>query len=450
MERFKAISRQIFIHDVKQEQAPWFRMEKIKELRRLGKLGITGNQPAIAAHVAMTTEERRRVTRCIMMQKVGNNTKDMKQYDEHVARINEMQQEEERPRTRHEVEPDQNEPKTDWLTRDEEKIVVKINRIAMGTAVKWPRRTRKEELHDDHEGGRYEEHEEKQNYSSRLLACTRCGAQQETKSKQLRTAEGYRAIHCRACGKQERTAHNCCTCGIIWHQCMIHRVDPPIHTSRKGNVDKVAIKGRSEEGKQLSSRRKTPAIVASNAKGHSSATGRRRRRNDQDANVIGHVKFKASTAKPKQEIIDRLRRRLAVSDNSIKCKDDGNLNAAWSRNKQHTIGDSKAGQSAKLEDEKGHRVCSHEMFVDHLMKLAASQTYDKGKCLKKDVNVNKVYKNSVTSMCKGRTYIVGSLHRRADETNDRGSIRSRAASAEEAIARLLNVAAPSRPSSDQV
>ena len=73
-----------------------------------------------------------------------------------------------------------------------------------------------------------------------------------------------------------------------------------------------------------------------------------------------------------------------MNDHSIKCSDDENLKADWSRNKQHATGDSKAGQSAKLEDENGHRVCSRETFVGHLMKLAASQKYDKGKFLRKD------------------------------------------------------------------
>ena len=57
-----------------------------------------------------TTDERKKITRNIMMQKVGNNPKAMKQYDEHVTRMEETQQLEERPM--HE---------TEWLTRTEEK-----------------------------------------------------------------------------------------------------------------------------------------------------------------------------------------------------------------------------------------------------------------------------------------------------------------------------------------
>ena len=34
MARFKAISRQIFTHEIRQEKAPWFKMEQRKELRR--------------------------------------------------------------------------------------------------------------------------------------------------------------------------------------------------------------------------------------------------------------------------------------------------------------------------------------------------------------------------------------------------------------------------------
>lgn len=218
---------------------------KRKELRRLGKLGVTGNQPAIAAFVAMTTEERKRITRSIMMLKVGNNTKDMKQYDEHVARMEDTQRSEERP-----------VQEADWLTRTEETILVKINRIAMGTVVRWTRKVTKSEQGDEHDRRKNDVQEEKQKYTSRLLACTRCGTQQETRGKQLRTDEGYRAMHCRACGRQERTAHNLCTCGIIWHQCVTHRVDPPVHTSRKNMIEKVADKGEDQRGKTAEQQKK--------------------------------------------------------------------------------------------------------------------------------------------------------------------------------------------------
>ena len=70
-------------------------------------------------------------------------------------------------------------------------------------------------------------------YSSRKLACTRCGHQQEAYRMQLRCREGFRAVHCPNCGKQERCLRNRCQSGTIWHQCHEHKVEPDRHISRK-------------------------------------------------------------------------------------------------------------------------------------------------------------------------------------------------------------------------
>ena len=61
-----------------------------------------GRQPAIAAYVGMTNEERLRLIRNILLQKVGSNPKTMKIYDEHVARIKHMCT---RPRTLNQNSP---------------------------------------------------------------------------------------------------------------------------------------------------------------------------------------------------------------------------------------------------------------------------------------------------------------------------------------------------------
>ncbi len=70
-------------------------------------------------------------------------------------------------------------------------------------------------------------------YQSRLLACTRCGSEQETKEKQLKISVGFRAIQCRSCGKQERVHSNKYSCNVIWHQRPVHRVDPTFDNARK-------------------------------------------------------------------------------------------------------------------------------------------------------------------------------------------------------------------------
>ena len=95
-----------------------------------------------------------------------------------------------------------------------------------------------------------------------MLTCTRCGAKQETKEMQLKVCAGFRAIHCKNCGKQERVLKNRCSCEVIWRQCPLHRIDPPFHTSRRGAKRR---RGETEEtGKKArlqSSTRQAPEIV---------------------------------------------------------------------------------------------------------------------------------------------------------------------------------------------
>ena len=55
---------------------------------------------------------------------------------------------------------------------------------------------------------------------------------------QLKTGEGDRAVHCRTCGKQERTLLNRCQYNVVWHQCPIYRIDPAEHIWRNVGVNK--------------------------------------------------------------------------------------------------------------------------------------------------------------------------------------------------------------------
>ena len=131
----------------------------------------------------------------------------------------------------------------------ENKILIRIARIAVGAAVKWKRK-----LTDkiSKGGNKEEEHnhaEEEARYKTRLLACTKRGATQETNGMQLTISAGFRAIHCKNCGKQERVLRNRCCCDAIWHQCPIHRIDPPYHASRKGRERKE--NGEEKTGKKV-------------------------------------------------------------------------------------------------------------------------------------------------------------------------------------------------------
>ena len=105
---------------------------------------------------------------------------------------------------------------------------------------------------------------ERQAYASRQLRCSNCNDVQETKWMQLRTKEGYRAIHCSKCGKQERTLMHPCQCGVICHQCLIHRVDPLVHASKKGIKKRKVAPVRKK--KMLSSTRRATLVLVAKKK----------------------------------------------------------------------------------------------------------------------------------------------------------------------------------------
>ena len=126
----------------------------------------------------------------------------------------------------------------------------------MGVPARWKRRiaygSQKEGEGGDNERKDDRKEDERKAYTTRLLACTRCGHHQETRWMQLRTKDGYRAVHCPACHKQERTQRSRCQCGHIWHQCTVHRVDPVVHRSRrapKKTEDERKASSREVEGK---------------------------------------------------------------------------------------------------------------------------------------------------------------------------------------------------------
>ena len=240
LKRFKAICRSITRHELDQTQSSWFDMERKARLRRLGGLAVVGNQPALQVHVKASVEEKAIIARSIMQQKIGSNPQTMKKYEELKAR-----------RKEHDDEGGER-----GRCEESQSILLKFARIAVECKVRWTRTLRprrEDEAPNDLQEGEHDK--STMPYSSRMIACNRCGLQQETKKMQLRTAEGYRAIHCKGCGKQERTSRNHCQCKVIWHQCDTHRVDPEVHASRKGLKD--PMKGASVDTK-LSSTRKAP------------------------------------------------------------------------------------------------------------------------------------------------------------------------------------------------
>ena len=302
--RFKTICRHIMRHETDADQAPWFRIDQRYNLKRLSRLGVEGNQPAIAAFVDMTKHEREVVARSIFMQKIGHNNKAMKQYDEHQKRVSEAA---EANQTTGDDGNDQREAK-------DNSMLIKINRVATRTAIRWKRITK--ESTEPTQSNHSTSADGRPTYTSRILPCSRCGNPKETSRMQLRTKLGYRAIHCRACGLQEVCSRSWCQCNIIWHQCTIHRIDPGVHASRKGLKKEKKLEDNPKHEVQASSKRKAPI---SRKEPHKQSTMRKKRRhNKHDSQYTRHVKFVISKSKPSAAMIERLKVRINEKAEQLK------------------------------------------------------------------------------------------------------------------------------------
>ena len=180
-----------------------FTMDDCSRYRRLAKIGIYGHQPGVAAHVKTTQEEDQCMVEGMIAQKVGSSPKSNQAYKDFLRAKTEDSQ----------------------LT-----IRVRIARMATKSIVRWKRVRIKEGQQDDQS----KERTDQPAYVSRLLTCSVCYEQQETRWMQLRTTNGFRAIPCKHCKFQEYTAKTKCQCEVRWHHCPLHRIDPPTHSSRRG------------------------------------------------------------------------------------------------------------------------------------------------------------------------------------------------------------------------
>ena len=75
LKMFKAIVRHVMKHEAKKKAAKLVQTDTRSRLRRLGKLGISGHQPAIMAHCHMQRNEINKVVEAILKQKVANSCK---------------------------------------------------------------------------------------------------------------------------------------------------------------------------------------------------------------------------------------------------------------------------------------------------------------------------------------------------------------------------------------
>ena len=78
---------------------------------------------------------------------------------------------------------------------------------------------------------------------------------------QLFTPLGFRYVNCKGCATQRWSRGWLCECGVAWHTCESHRVDPCVHRSTKP-PKRCDAKGK-EEGDFKDSERKAPESVQS-------------------------------------------------------------------------------------------------------------------------------------------------------------------------------------------
>ena len=166
----------------------------------------------------MSESEREGVIASLLQQEVGSNPKVMKQHSEH------RKKEQQAKASSSHLQPDHVKPA----------FFLRYAKVSVAAAVKWARKRRIDtsEVQVSEDEGQ----PEVKAYTSRILECTRYNAPQDTEWIQLRVKEGYRAIHCKQCGKQERCARNRCQCVVVWHICPTHRIDPAVHRIKKNAI----------------------------------------------------------------------------------------------------------------------------------------------------------------------------------------------------------------------
>ena len=101
-------------------------------------------------------------------------------------------------------------------------------------------------------------------YASRLITCPSCKNQLEAARMQLFTPLGFRYVTCKNCATQSWSRGWLCECGVAWHNCEIHRVDPSNHTSTK--PQKKSEGKTKEESHYKDSKRKAPDSAQSTTK----------------------------------------------------------------------------------------------------------------------------------------------------------------------------------------
>ena len=222
---------------------------------------------------------------------------------------------------------------------------------------------------------------------------------------------------------RERCSHNSCQCGIVWHQCDKHRTDPLVHASRKG-VAKVAKEKAKEESKLSSTRRAPRSGIQDQPAQRSRRSGNKGHR-QKEAQAIRHVKFVASTNKPSDNIIKRLRMRLADQKEAK----SNQRREAIARIKPtcHQIEASPMRNAGSKDQSKWNR--SH---LREYLELKAAKQRDRTKD-----KLNEELKNSMHDAKRERKWIQGERVENHFPTNISHAKRKKDSISQDAISRLL-------------
>ena len=195
---FKSIFRYIVRNQMRADDAKSFAATNKWADRRLSYIGVYGNQPAIEALHVTSSETNARTSKAITLHRAGMSISEIIT----AAADN----------------------------RYHEGVKLRWARLETGAPARWKRVMSTElELGVDASCANVEH----PTYTERLLQCHICGAARETMHMQLRMTSGYRSIQCLSCRKSHCSGRMLCTCGVWWHLCESHRIDPFAHRRMK-------------------------------------------------------------------------------------------------------------------------------------------------------------------------------------------------------------------------
>ena len=108
-----------------------------------------------------------------------------------------------------------------------EAIKATITQLDLNGPSRWNRKIRRNTNFDG------EPLEAQQPATSRNLTCIACLGQIDAKHMKLEVKDGHRVLQCHHCPWRGRATLLDCECGNKWFQCVIHRIDPTTHRSRR-------------------------------------------------------------------------------------------------------------------------------------------------------------------------------------------------------------------------